>query len=122
MEGTKTFHIIRFEDIPQYRRKEICHSIVVWKVIPQKEYPNRIHITITGSLICYPGNIGMPTGSLNLIKFITDSVLSRCNARFVCFDLIFFLQTPMDWPEYVRIKLSDITQELIEEYNITQLV
>ena len=28
----------------------------------------------------------------------------------------------MDWPEYVHIKLSDIPQELIEEYNLTQLV
>ena len=28
----------------------------------------------------------------------------------------------MDWPEYVLIKLSDIPQELIEEYNLTQLV
>ena len=34
----------------------------------------------------------------------------------------FYLQTPMDPPEYVRIKLSDIPQEFIEEYNITQLV
>ena len=28
----------------------------------------------------------------------------------------------MDPPEYVRIKLSDIPQEFIEEYNLTQLV
>ena len=28
----------------------------------------------------------------------------------------------MDRPEYVHIKLSDITQEFIEEYNLTQLV
>ena len=28
----------------------------------------------------------------------------------------------MDWPEDVHIKLSDIPQELIEEYNLTQLV
>ena len=28
----------------------------------------------------------------------------------------------MDCPEYVRIKLSDITQEFIEEYNLTPLV
>ena len=28
----------------------------------------------------------------------------------------------MDQPEYVRIKLSEVPQKFIEEYNITQLV
>ena len=52
-----------------------------------------------------------------------NSVPSRRNARFACFDSkIIYLQTPIDRPEYVCIKLSDIPQELIEEYNITQLV
>ena len=33
-----------------------------------------------------------------------------------------YLQTPMDLPENVCINLSDILQEFIEEYNITELV
>ena len=33
-----------------------------------------------------------------------------------------YLQTPIYRPEYVRIKLSEISQEFIEEYNLTQLV
>ena len=28
----------------------------------------------------------------------------------------------MDWPEYVKIKLSDIPQEFIDEYNLTAYV
>ena len=52
-----------------------------------------------------------------------NSVMSRLNARFLFVDAEnFYLQTPMDWPEYVRIKLSYIPQEFIEEYNISQLV
>ena len=51
------------------------------------------------------------------------SVLSRRNACFIFFYAKnFYLQIPMDQPEYVRIKLLDIPQELIEEYNLTQLV
>ena len=61
----------------------------------------------------------MPTGSLNLVKLMINSVLSCLNERFVCFDAKnFYLQTPMDRSEYVRIKLSDIPQEFIEEYNL----
>ena len=44
-----------------------------------------------------------------------NSVLYCRNSRFVLFDeKHFYLQTPMDRPEYVRIELSDIPQEFIE--------
>ena len=32
----------------------------------------------------------------------------------------FYLQTPMERSEYVRIKFSDIPQELIEEYDLSE--
>ena len=34
----------------------------------------------------------------------------------------FTSKTPTDRPEYVRIKILDIPQEFIEEYNLTPLV
>ena len=61
--------------------------MVVCKVKPHKEDPNRTRITVTGSQICYPGNVGTPTGSLDLVDLIVNSFLSRRNARFVCFNL-----------------------------------
>ena len=60
--------------------------MVVCEVRPQQEDTNRTCITITGSQICYPGNIGIPTGSLDLVKLVINSVLSFRNARFFCFD------------------------------------
>ena len=36
VEGTNTLRIIKFEDIPQDKRKEICHSMVVCEVKSQK--------------------------------------------------------------------------------------
>ena len=97
--------------------------MVVCEVKPQKEDPNRTRITVSGSQICYPGDVGTTTGSLNLVKLIINIFLSRHNARFFCFDLKdFYLQIPMERSEYVHIKLSDIPQEFIEEYNLTQSV
>ena len=86
MEETNTFRLIKFADIPRDRQHEICHSMVVCEVKPNKEDLNRTHITVTGSQICYPGDVGKPTGSLDLVKLIINSVLSRRNARFVSFD------------------------------------
>ena len=51
---------------------------------------------------------------------IINSVLSRRDAHFLCFDAVnFYLQTTMSNPEYVRIKLSAIPQEIIDEYDLT---
>ena len=79
------------------------------------EDPNVTHITVVGGHICYLGNIVTPTGSLYLVNIIINSVLSCCNAHFVCFYAkYFYLKTPMYRPEYVHIKRSDILQDFIE--------
>ena len=57
--------------------------MVVCEVKIHKEDPNCTRITVAGSQICYPGDVGTPTGSLDLVKLIINSVLSRRNARFV---------------------------------------
>ena len=88
---------IKLSDIPQDRQHEIYHSMVVCEVKPYKEDPNCTPITVAGSQICYPRDVGTPTRSLDLVKLIINSVLSRCNARFFPFDLKnFYLQTPME--------------------------
>ena len=78
---------------------------------------------MAGGHIKYPGDLGTPTGSLDLVKMIINSALSRRNSRFVCFDAAnFYLQTPMANPEYVRIKLLSIPQEINDEYDLTKYV
>ena len=95
--------------------------MVVYEVKPYKEDLNGTRITVVGSQIFYPGDVGILTGSLDLVKLIINSVLSRRNARFVSFDLKnFYLQTPMEIFEYVRIKFLDIPQEFIEEYDLSE--
>ena len=121
MEGINPFRLINFAKIPQYRWHEICHFIAECEVKPHKQDPNHTRITAAGSQICYPGDVGTPTGSLDLIKLIINSVLSHRNARFVSFDFKnFYLQTLMDQSEYVCIKFLDIPQEFIEEYDLSE--
>ena len=61
--------------------------MVVCEVKPHKEDPNWTRVTAAGSQICYPGDVGTPTGSLDLVKLVINSVISCRNARFFCFDL-----------------------------------
>ena len=77
--------VIKHGDIPKDRLKEVTYTKVVCKVRPQKGYPNRMRITIGGNRIIHPGEIAIPTTSLELVKLIINSVLSRHGAKFLFF-------------------------------------
>ena len=77
VEGTNTFHAIKFENIPKDRVKEICYTPVVCEIRPGKKYPNRTRITACGTNVFYPGDVGTNTASLELFKLMINIVLSR---------------------------------------------
>ncbi len=108
--GINTLFPIPYDKIPSNRCREITYAKVVCKVQPEKgDDADRTRITICRNNIAYPGDVGTPTGSIELVKLLVNSVLSQRNARLATMDLKnFHLNTPLDWPEYVRIKLADI--------------
>ncbi|KAL7474697.1 hypothetical protein ACHAW6_000659, partial [Cyclotella cf. meneghiniana] len=55
-------------------------------------------------------------------KILFNSVISTHSARFMTMDISnFYLMTPVKRPEYLRVKLRDIPEEIIQEYNLTSL-
>jgi hypothetical protein len=117
--GTTTFFIIDYHDIPAHKRKEICHTMVVYEVRPDKDDLDRTRINIGGNSICYPEVVGTNTASLELCKLLLNSVLSCKGAHFSSIDLKnFYLDTPMPDPDYVRIKITDIPVEFIDKYKL----
>jgi hypothetical protein len=111
--GTNAFLLIDYKDILSHKHNEICHTMVVCKVRPEKDDPDWTHITIGGNRICYPGDVGTNTALLKLIKLILNSVHSRKGACFSTIDIKnFYLDTPMPDPEYVCVKISDIPDKL----------
>ncbi len=117
--GTNTFFLIDYHNILVHKRKEICHTMVVFEVQLEKDDTYHIHITIGGNRICFLGDVGINTGSLKLVKLLLNSVLSYPGAHFSSIDpKNFYLDTSMPDPEYVRIKIADIPAEFIEEYKL----
>ena len=57
------------------------------EVRPGKYDPNRTRITMNGGDIYYDGDVATPTVSLELVKLMVNSVLSRPGAKFACFDV-----------------------------------
>ncbi len=71
----------------------------------------------------YPGDAGTPTADLLTIKLLVNSIVSTKRAKMVTMDLKnFYLNTPMDRPEYLRIKISDIPEDVIHHYNLQDIV
>jgi hypothetical protein len=60
---------------------------------------------------------------MELVKLLINSVLSQNNAQLASMDLKnFYLNTRLDRPEYVRIKLADILQAFIDGYKLHKFV
>ena len=97
IEVTNTFFAIKFEYIPKYRRNEICYTSVVCEVRPEKKDPNRTRITICITKVCYPGDVGTNTASMELFKLMINSILLREGAKYACFYIeLFYLSTPLN--------------------------
>ena len=65
----------------------MTYTSVVCKVEPHKAEPDSTRMTIDGNRIYYPGDVGTNTASLELVKFVLNSVLSRPDARLTSFDI-----------------------------------
>ena len=119
VKGTDKFFLVRFKDIPADRRKEITYTKVVCKVLLEKSDPNRTCITIGGNRTTFPSDVGTPTASLELAKLVFNSDLSLPGNKFTIFDICnLYLKIPLDHPEYVGVRLSDIPDKFAQEYNL----
>jgi hypothetical protein len=57
-------------------------------------------------------------------KLLFNSVVSTtAGAKFMTMDISnFYLMTPLKRPEYIRMKMSDIPEEIINEYKLRSIV
>ena len=55
-------------------------------------------------------------------KILLNSIISTHGAHFMTIDIKdFYLNTPMDRPEFMRLKMANIPKDFIELYNLRQL-
>jgi hypothetical protein len=90
---------------------------------PEKANPRRVRWTVGGNLIDYPGDVSTKTADLCTAKLLFNSVLSTPDARFMTGDLKdFYLGTPMERYEYMRVPIHMIPTDIIESYKLAPLV
>jgi hypothetical protein len=70
----------------------------------------------------YPGDSGTPTVDMITVKIHLSSIISTKNARYCTIDLKdFYLNTPMDQPKYMRMKIRDLPPDFVKAYNLIDL-
>jgi hypothetical protein len=101
--------------------KDITYGQFVCMVRPEKTEPNRTRFTIGGDRINYPCAVATPTAEMLVAKMLFNSVISTKDARFMTMDISnFYLMTPLHCPEFIRIKLGDIPDEVINKYKLRE--
>ena len=88
-------------------------------VRPEKEKNNRTRFTLGGDKIDYPGELATPTADMLVAKILFNSIISTKGDKFMTIDIsIFYFMTPLKRPEYIRIHVRDILDEIIKEYKL----
>ena len=101
--------------------KDVTYGQFVCTVQPEKAEPNQTWFTVGGDRINYPGAVATPTAEMLVAKMLFNSVISTKDARFMTMDISnFYLMTPLLRPEFIRLKLTDIPDEVIKEYNLKE--
>ena len=78
---------------------------------PENKEKNRTRATLGGNRVNYPGDVGTPTADMLLFKVLLNSVVSTPGAKFIALNVSnFYLNTPMDRFEYVKLRLTDMSK------------
>jgi hypothetical protein len=97
--------------------KDVTYGQFVCTVQLEKAEPNRTRFTVGGDRINYPGKVATPTAEMLVAKMLFNSVISTRGARFMTMDISnYYLMTPLHQPEFIRMKLSDIPDKIMDEY------
>ena len=82
---------------------------------------NRTRLIVGGDQINYPGDVGTPTAFLLTVKLLVNSVMSTAGVEFMTLDIKhFYLNTPLARYEYLRLKLTNLPEDVIEEYGLKE--
>jgi hypothetical protein len=119
--GTNTLFFIPITAMPKDRRATYVRIVCADR--PEKEEQRRVRFTVGGDQVDYPGAVSTKTADLTTAKILLNSVLSTPGAKYMTGDLKdFYLNTPMERYENVRLPIEVIPPISIIEHDLLPLV
>jgi hypothetical protein len=112
---------ISHKAVPKGRIPTYVKFVCVYK--PHKADPHRVRMTVGGDRIENPSEVTTKTADLTVTKAIINSVCSTKAALYTNMDIKdYYLGTPLERYEYVRIPVNMVPEEIMDEYNLHALV
>ena len=123
-KGTDCLFFVTHEEIlnmPKDRTVTCARTVVDCR--PQKKDPHRVRTTAGGNLINCPGELTARTADMVTSKILWNSVVSTKNARCCTADTSnFYLATPLDRCEHMRMPAHLIPDEFMHLYNLWEKI
>jgi hypothetical protein len=115
--GTNTIFFIHKHEVPSGRQVTYCKQEASLR--PTKAETHRVRNCAGGDPLDFPGPTATQTASLVTTKILLSSTVSTPNARFSAFDIKnFYYGTPISRYKYMKLHISKIPDEIIEEYDL----
>ena len=122
IQGTDTIQFIHKTNLPHDAK--ITYASFVCDIRPLKKETHRVRMVVGGDKLTYHEDTGSPAASLLETKIMLNSVITdaKKGAKLVTCDLKdFFLATPMDTPEFMKIPIKVIPPDIQQQYQIATL-
>jgi hypothetical protein len=116
IEGTGTIFFIKKSQVPKDRK--VTYANFICNIRPQKTETHRVRMTAGGDKLDYPGDASSPTVSMLDAKIHINSTISdaKNGARHLGLDIKnYYLGTPMEYFQYIRVPTSVIPQEVWDD-------
>ena len=120
---TVTIEFVHKSTVPD--NCQVTYASFVCDFRPLKSEPYRVSIVVCGDRLTYGAVDASPAASLLEAKLLLNSTISDCDqgATFISADVKdFFLATPMDKPEYMKISIKYFPDDIIDKYNLRNIV
>ena len=102
--------------------KDVTYRQFVCCICPEKAKTHQTRFVVGCNRINYPGEVATPMAEILVAKLLFNSVISTHGARFTTMDIAnFYLMTPLKRPEYLKIKMRDIPEEIINKFKLQDL-
>jgi hypothetical protein len=115
--GTNTIHFIPWDRVPREQSKDVTYGLITCLIRIDK--PNQTRLVAGRDRVHYPSNTGTPTADLITVKLLINSIILTTGAKFMTMNIKdFCLNTLMVQYEYMRLKLTNMPDDVIGHYNL----
>ena len=105
--------------VPFDRWRYVAYGRIVLYYIPEKTDTCQTRLTVGGGRVNYLLYCGTPTVGVTTVNILLNSIVSTLNAKFMTIDVKYlYLNTPMSQSKYMRLKLSDLPESVVQHYNL----